>query len=164
MATVVISDTSPIRALHHLALLHLCRDLYQTVLVPPAVTTELARPTRTCPAIDLAAFSWFSVRTPKPYAGPVNLPTELDGGEREAIVLALELNADLVLIDERKATDVARGLGLNTIGVIGMLLEARRRQLIQEVLPLLDRLKQDLEFFVSTSFREKIARLAGEVP
>mgnify|MGYP001767929126 CR=1 FL=1 len=50
--------------------------------------------------------------------------SDLDGGESEAIALAIELSADLILIDERKGTEAARRLGLTTIGVLGVLLEA----------------------------------------
>jgi predicted nucleic acid-binding protein len=49
-----------------------------------------------------------------------------------------------------------------TIGVLGILLEAKRRDLIERVLPHVDRLTSELRFFVSPTLRQQVARLAGE--
>jgi predicted nucleic acid-binding protein len=90
------------------------------------------------------------------------VPSDLDAGETEAITLAIELHADLHLMDERRGTEVARRLGLATIGVFGVLLEAKRKALIDRVLPYVDRLVIDLRFFTSSALRERLAQLAGE--
>lgn len=90
------------------------------------------------------------------------VPDDLDAGESEAIALAIELKAGLILMDERKGTDVARALGLATVGVVGVLLEAKRAGHLEAVMPLIDQLVTDLGFFVSRPLRERIARLAEE--
>ena len=128
MALIVVSDTSPIRALHHLGLLPLCQSLYGATIIPEAVSLELRQATTTCPAIEITDFPGFEVRTPQSAPASFNVPADLDPGETQAITLALELHADLLLIDERKGTDAARHLRLATIGVIGMLLEANARE------------------------------------
>ena len=163
MSVIVISDSSPIRALHHLGLLSLCSSLYGVVIVPEAVRQELRQPTLTCPSIQISDYSGFEVRTPRLDPAIAGVPVDLDPGETQAIALAIELRADLILMDERRATDTARNMGLTTIGVLGVLLEAKRRALVDRVLPLVDRLVTELRFFVSSSLRERIARLAGEV-
>lgn len=76
--------------------------------------------------------------------------------------MAIKLHADLPLMDERKGTATARRLGLTTIGVFGVLLETKRRGLIDQVLPHADRLVAELRFFVSPRLREQLAMLAGE--
>jgi predicted nucleic acid-binding protein len=160
VAILVVSDASPLRALHHLNLLHLCPELYGHVIIPQAVEQELRKPTTTCPAIEITGHQGFEIR--KAAARASGIPTDLDPGETQAIALAIEIHADLVLIDERKATEAARQLGLTTIGVFGILLEAKRRGLIGQILPLVDRLITDLRFFVSASLRRRLVELADE--
>jgi predicted nucleic acid-binding protein len=129
LPVIVVSDSSPIRALNHLGLLSLCRDLYGSVIVPKAVEEELRRPTNTCPAIEIAGVPGFEIAIPRLKPESVGVPSDLDAGETQAIVLAIELHADLLLMDERKGTKAARDMGLLTIGVFGVLLEAKRRGL-----------------------------------
>ena len=162
MAIVVVTNSSPIRALNHLGLLSLCRDLYDSVIVPEAVENELRSPTATCPEIEINEHPGFEVRTPQSNPAELGVPSDLDPGETQAITLAIELQADLLLMDERKGTAAARQLGLNTIGVFGILLEAKHRALIDRVLPYVDRLVSELRFFASPALRQRIAGLAGE--
>ena len=162
MPLIIVSDASPIRALDHVGLLSLCGDLYGTVIVPEAVRLELLRPTLTCAAIDIRNQSGFKVQIPSATPTALGVPADLDPGESEAIALAIELRADLVLMDERKATQAARQMGLATIGVIGILLEAKQRGLVGGVMPVVDQLVTELNFFVSPALRLRVAQLAGE--
>lgn len=162
MPSVVVSDTSPIRALYHLGRLDLIRKLYGSALLPPAVRDELLRPSRTSPAIDPSSYPWLIVRGPDSSPADLGVPPDLDAGETEAIALAIQLHADLLLVDERKATSAAHQLGLNTVGVLGLLLDAERAGLLPSVLPLIDQLIAGLDFFVSPALRAQIATLAKE--
>jgi predicted nucleic acid-binding protein len=162
VALLVVSDASPLRALHHLGLLTLCRDLYGQVIVPTAVQRELGNATSHCAALEIADYTWFEVKAPTAVPRALGVPPDLDAGETEAIALALELHADLVLMDERKGTSAARQLGLATIGVFGVLLDGKRRGLIEAVIPLVDRLIAELNFFTSPAVRQRLAELAGE--
>ena len=162
MSLIVISDASPVRALHHLGMLSLCQDLYGSVIIPEAVRHELLRPTTTCPAIEISEYPGFEVRSPSTDPRSLGVPSDLDAGEAQAITLALELHANLLLMDERKGTEIARRLGLATIGVFGVLLEAKRKGLIDLVLPCVDRLVKEMRFFTTPALRERIAHLAGE--
>ena len=159
---IVVSDSSPIRALHHLGLLDLCQRLYGSVVIPPAVQQELLRPTTTCPAITISSNSGFEIRAPRSSPAKLGVPSDLDPGETEALAIAIELHADFLLVDERKATAAAHQLGLATVGVFGVLLEAKRRGIVQSVLPLVDRLVLELRFFASPALRKRIAELAKE--
>jgi len=86
----------------------------------------------------------------------------IDGEEAETIVLAEELNADAVLIDDLKARKIATLRGLNIIGTIGVLLNAKERGFINEVKPLLEELMKR-KIRISKELYNHALELAHEV-
>lgn len=64
-------------------------------------------------------------------------------GESEAITLADTMNADLIIIDERKSRSIAKDVGLRVTGTLGILVEAKRQGFIKELKPLLDKLMEN---------------------
>jgi predicted nucleic acid-binding protein len=106
--------------------------------------------------------TWIEVR---PLANPPSraLSDRLDPGEVEVITLALEIGADLVLMDERKGMKVVREQGLNGLGSVGVLLLAKRNGLLAEVKPhLLQMHAKGIR--LRDSFMERAIILAGETP
>jgi len=87
---------------------------------------------------------------------------DLDLGEAESITLALELKADLILMDERDGRHRAIQLGLKPVGVVGVLLTAKARGNVTEVRPLLDALRQQAGFYLGDSLYKEVLRLAQE--
>ncbi|MEB2837172.1 MAG: DUF3368 domain-containing protein [Desulfurococcales archaeon] len=85
----------------------------------------------------------------------------MDSGEAEAIVLALELNADLLLVDDRDARNLAKKLGLQVMGTLGVLALAKYRGLIRGVKPIIDRLVKS-GFWISREVLEEFLRELGE--
>jgi len=85
----------------------------------------------------------------------------LDEGEAEAIVLALEVNADLVLLDDREARLQAKRLGIQVTGTLGILLRAKRLGLIESLKEELNKLKET-GFHISKNLEKEILRIAGE--
>ena len=159
---VVVSDTSPIRALAHLDRLDLLQELFGTVIIPPAVEAELRhRPVRGR-AIALSGYPGIRVQAPTRRAEVNKLLQSLDAGEAEALVLAQELHAGIVLIDEAAGRAAAEQLGFIVVGTCGVLLRAKQRTLIPAVKPLLDELVDNLGFFVSRRLRAEVLRSAGE--
>jgi predicted nucleic acid-binding protein len=125
---IVVSDTSP---LNYLVLVEADRflpELFGQVTAPPAVLTELQH-SHTPPKVkDWAAHppAWLRIVTPAPF-----VPFErLGPGESEAIALAKQLNADVLLMDERDGTTVAKQLGLTTVGTLGVLELAAEKRLL----------------------------------
>jgi predicted nucleic acid-binding protein len=159
---IVVSDTSPIRALAHLGHLGLLQSLFDEVLVPPTVADELKVPRRLLPALDIASVPAARVQSPVDRARVAMLSHDLDPGESEAIALALEVRADHLLIDEWAGRQAAITLGLRPLGVLGLLVKAKQAGLIQEVKPLIARLEAEINFFVGEVVRAEILRDAGE--
>ena len=104
----------------------------------------------------------FTVRSVSDRALVAELRQRIDEGESEAIALALEIRADFVLIDDAAGRLVADEVGLRPIGALGVLLRAKRSGLIPRICPLMDRLKAELNFFISSRLYETIRNLAKE--
>ena len=104
------------------------------------------------------------VRAPNDRARVAELAERLDVGESEAIALALGIRADLLLIDEADGRDVAQGLGVPRIGLLGVLLEAKSRGLISSAPGELDQLTSRTSFRLHKSVRDEFLRRAGEGP
>lgn len=159
---IVVSDTSPIRALHHLNLLNLLPDLFGEVIVPFAVEAELIRPRGNSSSVDVAAFPFIRVQAASDQTRVDELLNELDRGEAEALALAIEISADVVLIDESRGRRKALDLHLAVTGLVGVLIEAKLRGFIPAVIPLIDRLRDELNFWIGPELRRRVAVLAGE--
>ena len=108
---VVASDTSPLRALAHLESMGWLEVLFQRVVLPPAVANELAYPPLAYQKVDVSLWSYLEVRPPENASRVAELRTELDAGEAEAIALAEEIGAELVLVDELVGREIARRCG-----------------------------------------------------
>ena len=160
--TVVVSDTSPIRALAHLDLLPVLQALFGKVLVPPAVVRELLDPPDRFVSLVMADYSFLEASSPADTELVERLRQTLDLGEAEAIALACEVRAEALLIDEDAGRGVAREMGLLPLGTVGLLLRAKERGLCGDIGPLLVRLRRELRFFISESLLTKAVRWAGE--
>ena len=152
---IVVSDTSIITSLIQVGHVELLRLLHGTVLIPRAVQLELLRTHAIVPA-------FIEVRDVAGRARVADLEAELDLGDAEAIVLAKESNADLVLIDEKLGRQVALREGLRIAGLMGLVVEAKLRGLIGSVRELVRQLEAEAGFRVSTAVKAEAFRLAGE--
>jgi len=160
---IIVSDTSPINNLTEINQLHLLHQLYGTVLIPEAVFQELTDPSfPVAGATEVQTFDWIQTLTVSDRTLVEAMSNELDIGEAEAIALAVEIQADQVLIDERRGRLVATRLNLRCIGILGILVEAKSQGLIAEVKPLLDALVNEAGFWVAEPLYNSILRLVGE--
>ncbi len=160
---IIVSDTSPINNLAAIDQLHLLHQLYGTVLIPEAVYRELTDPNfPVAGATEVQTFDWIQTRTICDRTLVEALNNELDIGEAEAIALAVEIQADQVLIDERRGRLVASRLNLRYTGILGILVEAKSQGLIAEVKPLLDALIKDAGFWIAEPLYNSVLQLVNE--
>lgn len=127
---IVVSNTSPINYLVLLEKIDLLPILFGSILIPEAVHSELQHEEAPGEVQRWSGTppSWLHVTTLT--AEPAELLRRLHPGEREAIALAEEVEADLILLDEKAARDMAQTRGLNVTGLIGILDEAATQGLL----------------------------------
>lgn len=159
---VVVSDTSPIRALDHLGLCSLLSAFYEEVLIPPGVAEELSDPSSALPPLHWKSIRGVRVQAPTDAARVAELLVALDQGESEAIALAVEIGADALLVDERAARRVAASFGIRTVGVLAMLVRAKEEGQVKAVGPLMESLRTGIGFHISGSLYAEVLRLAKE--
>jgi len=138
------------------------RALYTEVLIPPAVHAEIMTGgLERAGVTELQLATWIRMK-PLQDARRADLLVDLDRGEAEAIALTLELDADLLLVDERLARRHAQRLGLTITGTLGILLKAKERGLVAELRPLIQQLR-DNRIRLSEDIVRKALLLAREV-
>ncbi|MBW4618076.1 MAG: DUF3368 domain-containing protein [Cyanosarcina radialis HA8281-LM2] len=159
----VVSDTSAINNLAAIDRLYLLQQLYGTVLIPEAVYRELTDPSfPVAGATEVQTFDWIETRAVTDRLLVEALSDELDPGEAEAIALAVEVQADRVLIDERRGRLVAARLNLQYTGILGILVEAKSQGWVAEVKPLLDALIDQAGFWIAEPLYNRVLGLVNE--
>lgn len=137
------------------------QELFDEVYIPKAVFEEIT--TTVKPFSDsLADFSKTRIKQVKNKVALSILSHELDLGESEAIVLALENNISDILIDEHKGRRIAVLKGLHPIGTIGVLIQAKKKGYIKSIKPLLNELLQN-NIYISKELYKYSLKLANEL-
>ena len=154
----VVPNTGPLIALAGIGQFALLRRLFGNILIPPAVRAEVLDEATLAAVI---AADWISVHVAQDAIAVQLLKEELDAGESEAIILARELDANLLLVDERVAKRKARTLGLPTLGTLGVLLLAKDQGLLVALSPLLEDLRR-AGFRMSHDLYRRVLDSAGE--
>jgi predicted nucleic acid-binding protein len=147
----IIVDTSSLIALSKLDLVFVLRDLYGEVIVPESVSHEFAQ--------DLPP--WIRVVAPRNIPLVIALREKLGYGETEVIALGIEKKDCLLVLDDHKARQTAKRLGLKITGLLGMLVKAKKKGKIDEIKPLLDQLDRG-NFHISHGLKAEILKIAGE--
>ena len=160
--TTWVVDASPLIFLAKLGRLKLLQEGANTVCVPQAVLDEICvKPDQATQIIEQASQSWLSVCQIRERNAVEILLADLDLGEAQVIVLAKEICADRVVMDDLDARRFARRIGLDLIGTMGLLLAARLRGEISTVRTEIERL-ESFGFRVSPSLVKAILEQAGE--
>jgi len=138
---IVVSNTSPITNLAAIGQLNLLQQIYSTIIIPQAVYDEMAGLDYLVPgSVEVQTFSWITTQQVSDRTLVMQLQTEIDEGESEAIALAIELSANRLLLDDYRARIVASRFRLKFTGILGILLIAKDRKLLESIKPILDEL------------------------
>jgi len=112
--------------------------------------------------IDLGRLPWLLVATAADQNRVRQLRSELDPGEAEAIVLAVERSASLLLMDERRGRRIANSSGLTVTGLLGVVAAAKYAGLIDLAKPVVDELVQTARFWIGADLYAEVLRQLGE--
>jgi uncharacterized protein len=159
----VICNTSPLQYLHQLRLLHVLPALAGRVVVTPSVVVELAEGERNGVNVpNLDRLDWVICRQPVSKAA-LRLVRDLGPGETEVLALALESPDAMVILDDALGRRLAESFGIQVMGTLGVLLDAKRKGLVPAITPLLDEL-DSLRFRLAPHTRAAVLKLAMELP
>ena len=160
----VVSNTSPLINLAWIGRLELLHELYGVIHIPEAVWHEIVVQGAGQPgAKEVSHASWIKTCPVDNKLLVLALHQELDAGEAEAIALAMEQKAELLLMDERLGRETARYFGLNYTGVIGVLIEAKQKGLIGSIKEYLDSLRTMAGFHISQPLYLRVLQDQGEL-
>jgi predicted nucleic acid-binding protein len=152
---IVVSDTSPLTALMALGEERILQQLFTEVVIPEAVRDELLRCHAPLPV-------WLQVQAVSDESEARRFASIVDLGEAEAIELAKELKADRLLIDERKGRRLAVQEGVPVIGLVGMVLLAKKKGLIASAGAMLDRLQEEAGMYLTDDVRNEALKSVAE--
>ncbi|ACF13805.1 nucleic acid-binding protein contains PIN domain-like protein [Chloroherpeton thalassium ATCC 35110] len=133
---IIVSNTTPIISLSSIGKIDILKDLFNEIIISEAVYDEIKE--KKSYGYDEVELDFIKVQSIKGEIYRDLLLNQLDLGEAETIILAKEINADYVLIDENIGYKIARNSGLDVIRTLSILLKAKEKGIISEIKPLLD--------------------------
>ncbi len=161
---IVISNASPIINLAIIGRLNLLKTFWEKIYVPEAVWKEVVIDGEDKAEVaEIKKADWIFVEKVKDRNLTLLLMQNLDKGEAEAIALAIEKNADIILLDEtdaREAVDIYR---IEKTGVLGILLLAKLKNEIPNLKQEIEKLKTMADFWLKESLIQSVLRKAGEI-
>ena len=162
MSEVIIADTTPLIVLAKTGLLELLQRRFQDITVPEAVYREIMIGQDKAAEIIEKNLSWIHIKEIENKNSMSRFSPALHAGEVEAIILAEELNAGLILLDDEAARKAAVARGFQITGTLGLILFFKQKGWISSVNQVLDSLEL-AGFYVSKKLRKIILNQAGEL-
>lgn len=160
---MIICNTTPLINFAEIGRLDLLESMFGTLVIPPAVQTELEAKAVLFPLAAKAASAGFvSVLAPHDELLMKGLAVNLHPGEAGCLTLAMEHPGSLLIIDEIAAREFAARSGLLFTGTLGCLARAKQQGLLPAIEPLLQELRTKARFWISNQLEERVLRDAGE--
>jgi len=160
----VVCNSSPLISLARIQQFEILRKIFTTLIIPNAVWQEVVEHGGDRPgAEEIIKAKWIKKEIVKNKDLVLSLKQNLGAGEAESIALAIEKRADLLIMDERLGRETARFFGVRHIGVIGVLVQAKRKGEIKSVKPYMDELRFRGFFRISDSLYHHVLEHQGEL-
>lgn len=157
----VIVNSTPLIVLCGIDRLDILQKLYHEIFIPTAVYREVtAVEDYACIRLKTAG-DWVHVQRIQDQSEKKMYRAKLHDGEVEVMILAQEMKADLVIIDDNAAKKTAKYLGLTVTGTLGVLLKAKRQGIIEKLSPLLSEMKRN-GFYMDSALETAVLEQAGE--
>lgn len=147
----VISNTSCLIALDNIQMLPILKKLYKNIYITEEVSWEFGENLE----------DWIEIRRVKDKNYMNILNNLIDLGEASTVALSLETANSLMILDDQKARKVAKTLELNFTGLLGVVLRAKERKIIDSVQEVINKLKS-AGFRISEKMEAEVLRLANE--
>jgi predicted nucleic acid-binding protein len=161
---ILVLDSSALITLARIGRLDLLRQVAGTVHIPEAVYEEVVQAGQgRHGSAEVAEAQWISRHAVHDRPAVARLRSRVGRGEAEAIVLARELQADALILDDATARRVAEAEGRNVLGLLGLLVHAKLHGLVGAVRPMLDDMLA-AGLFLDDSLYRSILHQAGEEP
>jgi predicted nucleic acid-binding protein len=151
MPDTIISDASCFIILSNIDHLDLLQKTYGSVVTTAVIASEFGA--------DLP--DWVIIKNPRSVETLLDLQSKLDRGEASAVALAMETPNATIILDDQKARKVAEALGIKVTGTLGVLIQAKLKNVIPSIRPILDRIRRT-NFRLSPDIEEEALRQAGE--
>ncbi len=159
---IVVVNSRALIGLARIRELEILQQLYGLIYVSAPVYNEIVVDGKDMPgAREIRTGEWIQKKEIKEMTTFQILQIDLDPGEAGTIVVAIELNADLTILDEVAARRMGNHMGLNIIGTIGVLIDAKKLGIIANVKSYMDRLRE-AEFWISDNLYKEIIQRKGE--
>ncbi len=160
----VVSNASPLINLARIGRLDLLRLVYAEVHIPKAVWREVVAAGAGMPGADeVRSAGWIHREAVSNRQLVHALEEHLAPGEAEAIALAVERQAEVLLMDERLGRETAKHFGLAPVGLVGVVVEAKRKGIVDSVAPLLRALQEQARFWLGEELVWRVLRAEGEI-
>lgn len=157
-----VCDSSTLIALAKIGHLKILKKIVKNLIIPPSVYEEVViKGAGKSGSAEIGKAQWIEKRQASDRELVMRLNSILHYGESEAIALAKEIRADLIILDDDKARKVAISEGLRVTGLLILLIWAKEKGVIKKVKPLIDKLKEE-GFFISEDLYQNVIQKAEE--
>ena len=156
----VIVNSTPLIILSKIGELEILKNLYGDIIIPRAVFEEVTRKNDLAKEKILNS-EWIKILEVQDKSDRKIYQAKLHDGEVEVMMLAKEISADLLIIDDNAAKKTAKFLGFKVTGTLGILIKAKAEKIISEVRPILEKMLAE-KFYISDKILNLVLKTARE--